>query len=106
MSSVPGPDGADTEVTIALNDRGAAVQLESFGNGPVDAFVHAFERMGVEVRILDYVEHAMSAGRDATAAAYVEAVVDGKVLWGVGIDPSTIKAAYKAVISAINRAQR
>ena len=48
----------------------------------------------------------MSAGRDATAAAYVEAVVDGKVLWGVGIDPSTIKAAYKAVISAINRAQR
>lgn len=106
VSSVPGPDGADTEVTIALNDRGAAVQLESFGNGPVDAFVHAFERMGVEVRILDYVEHAMSAGRDATAAAYVEAVVDGKVLWGVGIDPSTIKAAYKAVISAINRAQR
>ena len=82
------------------------LQLESFGNGPIDAFVHAFEQMGMEVRILDYVEHALSAGRDATAAAYVEAVVDGEVLWGVGIDSSTIRAAYKAVISAINRAQR
>ena len=87
-------------------DRGAKLQLESFGNGPIDAFVHAFEQMGMEVRILDYVEHALSAGRDATAAAYVEAVVDGEVLWGVGIDSSTIRAAYKAVISAINRAQR
>lgn len=106
VSSVPGAQGGDTEVSIALNDRGAKIQMESFGNGPVDAFVHAFEKMGMEVRILDYVEHALSAGRDATAAAYVEAVVDGEVLWGVGIDPSTIRAAYKAVISAINRAQR
>lgn len=106
VSSVPAPSGGDTEVSIALNDRGAKLQLESFGNGPIDAFVHAFEQMGMEVRILDYVEHALSAGRDATAAAYVEAVVDGEVLWGVGIDSSTIRAAYKAVISAINRAQR
>ncbi|MCI6584539.1 MAG: 2-isopropylmalate synthase [Mobiluncus sp.] len=106
VSSVPTAEGGDTEVSISLNDRGAKVQMESVGNGPVDAFVHAFEKMGLEVRILDYVEHAMSAGRDASAAAYVEAVVDGEVLWGVGIDPSTIRAAYKAVISAINRAQR
>ena len=106
VSSVPPTDGGDTEVSISLVDRGAQLSLESTGNGPVDAFVHAFEKMGMEVRILDYVEHAMSAGRDASAAAYVEAVVDGQVLWGVGIDPSTIRAAYKAVISAINRAQR
>ena len=61
---------------------------------------------GYGIRVLDYVEHAMSAGGDAKAASYVECAVAGKVLWGVGIDPSTTSSSLKAIISAINRAVR
>ena len=56
--------------------------------------------------MLDYVEHALSEGGDAYAAAYVEAEVNGQVLWGVGIDPSITTASFKAIVSAINRAVR
>ena len=58
------------------------------------------------MRVLDYSEHAMSAGGDAQAAAYVECAVGGRVLWGVGIDSSIVTASLKAVVSAVNRAQR
>ena len=56
--------------------------------------------------MLDYVEHALSAGGDARAAAYLECAIDGQVLWGVGIDSSIITASLKAVVSAVNRAMR
>jgi len=56
--------------------------------------------------VLDYSEHALSQGGDASAAAYVECDVDGQVLWGVGIDPSITTASLKAIISAVNRALR
>jgi len=59
-----------------------------------------------DVRVLDYAEHAMSAGGDARAAAYLECAVEGKVLWGVGIDPNILTASLKAVVSAVNRAIR
>ena len=58
-----------------------------------------------DVRVLD-AEHAMSAGGDARAAAYLECAVAGRVLWGVGIDPSITTASLKGIISAVNRAQR
>jgi 2-isopropylmalate synthase len=61
---------------------------------------------GVLVEVLDYYEHALSAGGDASAAAYLECSIDGKVFWGVGIDPNTTTASLKAVVSAINRAIR
>ena len=53
--------------------------------------------------MLDYTEHALSAGSDAQAAAYVECEVGGDVLWGVGIDTNTVTASLKAVLSAVNR---
>jgi 2-isopropylmalate synthase len=59
--------------------------------------------LDVDVRVLDYAEHAMSAGGDARAAAYVECVVDDQVLWGVGVDPNIVTASLKAVVSAVNR---
>jgi 2-isopropylmalate synthase len=62
--------------------------------------------VGIQVRVLDYVEHAMSAGTDAKAASYLECEVNGEVLWGVGIDANTTTAALKAIISAVNRASR
>jgi len=58
------------------------------------------------VRVLDYAEHALSEGGDATAAAYVECAVGDEVLWGVGIDPSITTASLKAIISAVNRQGR
>jgi 2-isopropylmalate synthase len=78
--------------------------LTGEGTGPIDAFVTALATVGVDVRVLDYAEHALSAGGDATAAAYVECAVGGRVLWGVGIDPNIVTASLRAVVSAVNRA--
>ena len=99
-------DDEDSTLTVTLVDGGAEKHLTASGNGPLDAFVTALESTGLSVRILDYVEHALSEGRDAKAASYVECEVDGQVLWGVGIDPSITTSSFKAVISALNRALR
>ena len=99
-------DDEDSTLTVTLVDGGEEKHLTASGNGPLDAFVTALESTGLSVRILDYVEHALSEGRDAKAASYVECEVDGQVLWGVGIDPSITTSSFKAVISALNRALR
>ena len=99
-------DDKDSTLTVTLIDGGQEKHLTAAGNGPLDAFVTALESTGLSVRILDYVEHALSEGRDAKAASYVECEVDGQVLWGVGIDPSITTSSFKAVISALNRALR
>ena len=99
-------DDEDSTLTVTLVDGGEEKHLTAAGNGPLDAFVTALEGTGLSVRILDYVEHALSEGRDAKAASYVECEVDGQVLWGVGIDPSITTSSFKAVISALNRALR
>jgi len=96
----------DTSVDVVITDDGAEVSLSGTGNGPVAAFCDAMHSHGVDVRVLDYHEHAMSAGGDAKAAAYVECAIDGTMLWGVGIDPSITTASLKAIISAVNRAVR
>ena len=96
----------DSILTVTLRDGGQRRLLTASGNGPLDAFVTALEQTGVEVRILDYAEHALSQGRDALAASYVECEIAGQVLWGVGIDPSITTSSFKAVISAVNRALR
>jgi 2-isopropylmalate synthase len=77
--------------------------ITGIGNGPIDAYTHALSHGGVEVRVLDYHEHALTAGGDAQAAAYVECEVDGVVRWGVGVDANTVTASLKAVASAVNR---
>ena len=74
------------------------------GNGPIDAFVHGLrELLGVQLDVVDYSEHAVSAGADALAAAYVETVwPNGQTRWGVGMDSSILTASLKAVVSAVN----
>jgi len=99
-------DDEDSTLTVTLVDGGQEKHLTAAGSGPLDAFVTALEGTGLSVRILDYVEHALSEGRDAKAASYVECEVDGQILWGVGIDPSITTSSFKAVISALNRALR
>ncbi|MFB7663859.1 2-isopropylmalate synthase [Kitasatospora sp. NPDC056138] len=98
-------DGRDALSAEAVVD-GRGITLAGTGNGPVSAFVNALAGIDVDVRVLDYAEHALSEGGDAQAAAYVECAVDGQVLWGVGIDGNTVLASLKAVISAVNRARR
>ncbi|GAA2854780.1 2-isopropylmalate synthase [Streptosporangium fragile] len=98
-------DGKDA-IGADLRVEGEIREVEGVGNGPISAFCHALTKVGVEVRVLDYAEHAMSAGTDAKAASYVECEIGGQSLWGVGIDANTTTAALKAVISAVNRAGR
>jgi 2-isopropylmalate synthase len=80
--------------------------LEGIGNGPIAAFLNIMATQGIDIVLYDYVEHALSAGGDALAASYVELNVNGKRLWGVGIDADISTASLKAVVSAVNRAVR
>jgi len=98
-----GVRGGD-HLSIDLVDGDTTVRLDGSGNGPIAAFVAALAGHGIDVRVLDYTEHAMSSGGDATAAAYVECAVGERVLWGVGIDPNIVRASLQAVVSAVNRA--
>ena len=98
-------DGA-SDITISLDDGGESVTLTGTGNGPISAFCNAMSEYGVDVRVLDYHEHALSAGGDARAAAYLECAVGGQMLWGVGVDPNIVTASLKAIVSATNRALR
>ncbi|HLS24501.1 MAG TPA: 2-isopropylmalate synthase [Beutenbergiaceae bacterium] len=106
-TSVVSPgEGSDDQLTATLHDGGQEVELTGQGNGPVAAFVDLLSKRGVDLRVLAYHEHALSAGGDASAAAYVECEVGDEVLWGVGIDPSITTASFQAIISAANRAMR
>ena len=91
---------------ITLRDGNGELEAHGTGNGPISAFLDVLSQQGVSVRLLDYVEHTLSAGGDAQAAAYVELEVNGKTLWGVGIDGDISTASLKAVISSVNRAIR
>ncbi|MEY4042853.1 MAG: hypothetical protein RL529_420 [Actinomycetota bacterium] len=94
------------ELNIVLRDGAGELQATGAGNGPISAFLNVLDKQGVGVRLLDYVEHTLSEGGDAQAAAYVELEVNGHTLWGVGIDGDISTASLKAVISAVNRALR
>ena len=96
----------DVQLTVMITYRGEEVELKGHGNGPIAAFCNILQNYGVDVRVLDFHEHALSAGGDASAAAYLECAIGGDVFWGVGVDPNTTTASLKAVVSAINRAIR
>ena len=96
-------DGTALQAVVMLDgeERG----ISGRGNGPIAAFVDALARdCDVRVRVLDYVEHAVGAGTDATAVAYVEAADEaGAVAWGVGMDANILTASLRAVVSATSR---
>jgi 2-isopropylmalate synthase len=98
-------DGSvDLEIRIRVDEEVQAAT--GTGNGPIAAFLGILSELGHEIKLYDYVEHTLSAGGDAQAAAYVELQVDGKRLWGVGIDGDISTASLKAVVSAVNRSVR
>ncbi|MBB2955305.1 2-isopropylmalate synthase [Bifidobacterium commune] len=117
ISVSSGEDGSDTVLKAKLLDRGAEPgadpierQVSGTGNGPLDAFLNALGSIGITVSVMDYAEHAMTAGTDAMAASYVECQIGGeanrRIIWGVGIDSSITTSSLNAIISAINRSMR
>lgn len=108
LGAVKTETDADGGMTLhaSLTIDGAQVSRTGTGNGPIAALLNILHEDGVDVRVLDYSEHALSEGGNAMAAAYVECAVGERVLWGVGIDANTSMSSLKAVISAVNRAIR
>ena len=96
----------DVVLDVKLRDGESEVSARGNGNGPVAAFLSVLREQGFDVTVYDYVEHALSAGGDAQAAAYVELQVEGERLWGVGIDGDISTASLKAIVSGVNRAIR
>lgn len=105
MSQQSVVDKAD-QLSAILTDNGEPTQFDATGNGPLDAFCAGLKQLGVAVEVLDYAEHALASGTDAVAAAYVECAVGDQVLWGVGRDANIVTASLKAIVSAVNRAER
>jgi 2-isopropylmalate synthase len=97
---------ADLDQIVAVLARdGEAQEVSGSGNGPIAALVDLFEQnFGIAILIRNYHEHAMAAAADATAAAYIEADIDGDLVWGVGLHPSIVTASLRAVVNAVNRA--
>ena len=95
-------DGVVLSADLAVG--GATLSVSGRGNGPISALVHALRQdLGIDVEVLDYAEHALGAGEEATALAYVEVRSSGEVRWGVGMDPNITTASMKAVLSALER---
>jgi 2-isopropylmalate synthase len=104
--STTGEDGS--RVVAQLVVEGEHHTVSGTGNGPIAAFVAALRAdLGTEIDVVDYSEHAIGAGSDATAVAYVETQgPDGAVRWGIGMDESITTASLRAVVSAVNRHRR
>jgi len=98
-------DGTVEQLTAHLMVDGKEWRLTGAGNGPVDAFVHALRNDGgFDIHVQGYNEHAVGAGEDATAVAYVQLRVGlEQTVYGVGLDPNIVTATLRAVVSAINR---
>ncbi|WP_431800733.1 2-isopropylmalate synthase [Microbacterium sp. bgisy203] len=96
----------EVSLEVTLRDGDREVATRGVGNGPVSAFIEVVRAQGFDITLYDYVEHTLSAGGDAQAAAYVELQVDGERLWGVGIDGDISTASLKAIVSGVNRAIR
>ncbi|MEY3384477.1 MAG: 2-isopropylmalate synthase [Actinomycetota bacterium] len=105
MRSESEMDGV-VKIDVVLRDGKGELSAIGEGNGPISAFIDVLGQQGVSVRVLDYIEHTMGTGSNANAASYMELDVQGKVLWGVGIDGDIAVASLKAIISGLNRALR
>ncbi len=105
LSSEVSSGGEGTTVVAQLVVDGQHRTVQGSGNGPIDALVSGLAGLGVELEVVDYTEHALTAGSGASAVAYVEVESDGRRLWGVGMDSSILEASMRAVVSAANRAR-
>ena len=102
-------EGSDASVVLRadLPWAGEVRRIEGRGNGPIDAFIHALaDATGHSIRVIDYHQHAIGAGADAQAVAYLELRVDEtRTLFGVGKDADIVSASLKAIVSGLERAR-
>ncbi len=96
----------DTHINLNYTLNGEAGSIDAIGNGPIDAVKRALvERFGLDIKILDYEEHALQSGSNSQAAAYIHLLdmESGKVTYGVGVSSNITRASVRAIFSAINR---
>src|SRR5258705_11656 len=100
-------DANGRTINATIMDGGGERIIEGHGSGPLDGFVDALRRAGIaDIAVLGYHEHALGAGSDAQAAAYVEAgLPDGRTIFGVGIDRDIVRASLRAVTRIVGRAR-
>ncbi|MDC0401434.1 2-isopropylmalate synthase [Gammaproteobacteria bacterium] len=92
----------ELEVKMIMNAK--EVTVSGKGNGPIDSFVNGLSKeFGVNIKISDYHQSAISSGSDAQAAAYIELEKDGQTKWGVGINPNTTRASFEAIIVGLSK---
>ena len=90
------------ELTMNMNDRETIIQ--GSGNGPIDSFINGLSNeVGVNIKVADYHQSAISSGSDAKAAAYIELENNGETFWGVGIHPNTTRASFDAIIVGLSK---
>jgi 2-isopropylmalate synthase len=104
LVSYTSASGVVDTIEAVVRWEGQTRTIRGEGNGPIAAFVHALRALDVDARVLDYAEHATSAGEEAQAASYLEVAVGGRVLWGCGLHPSIVTSSLRAIVSAVNRA--
>ncbi|WP_313186079.1 2-isopropylmalate synthase [Lacrimispora sp.] len=95
-----------TAAKIRYTDHGVEKIFEGVGNGPIDAVQKGLEKeLGIEIRVLDYYEHALASGSGAQAASYIHLldVKTGKATYGVGISSNITRASIRGIFSAVNR---
>ncbi len=95
-----------TLVKVTYTNNGLEKTFEGVGNGPIDAIQKGLEEeLGIEIRVLDYNEHALTSGSGAQAASYIHLmdVKTGKVTYGVGISSNITRASFRGIFSAVNR---
>lgn len=93
-------------VKVVYRQNGIEKSFEASGNGPIDAAVKGLEEsLSIEIKVLDYTEHALKSGANAQAAAYIHLVdvKSGKVTYGVGISSNITRASLRGLFSAVNR---
>ncbi len=96
----------DTKVTVVYTNKGVEKSFEAIGNGPIDAVKRGIaEELNVDIKILDYEEHALQSGSNSQAAAYIHLLDSntGSVTYGVGVSSNITRASVRAIFSAINR---
>ncbi|MBQ6887205.1 MAG: 2-isopropylmalate synthase [Lachnospiraceae bacterium] len=96
----------DTKVTVVYTNKGVEKSFEAIGNGPIDAVKRGLaQELSVDIKILDYEEHALQSGSNSQAAAYIHLLDSntGSVTYGVGVSSNITRASVRAIFSAINR---
>ena len=95
-------DAHSLELTLNMNNE--EITIYGTGNGPIDSFINGLsENIGIEIKVADYQQSAISSGSDAKAAAYVELEKDGQTFWGVGIHPNTTRASFDSIIVGLSK---